>query len=172
MRSLLLHLSILAVVGAAVWRQPWPTWARLAATIVAIGLDLLIVAYRRRHFWRQNTRLEAELKARQTADRPSQPPPNGRFKVAEVFVIRARSLFCLPGEIVEGAVGRGQYVVEPQGIDAPVAGFDFLTRAERRDDVALTFRYHDEGQLKRWQALQLVGRTLVLRGDRSSVRDG
>lgn len=158
MRGLVVHLGILMVVIATVWVQGWPIWVRALATVVAIALDLAIVAYRRRHIWHENTRLEAEMKARAMAG-PS-PPPMGRFKVAFTHVLRSRSMYCLIGEIVEGAVGRGQQVVEPPGIGTVDA-----IEATTSGDIVLGFRYRDAEQLQRWQALELVGRTLVLRSD-------
>jgi hypothetical protein len=158
-RGLVVHLGILTIVIVAVWVQGWPILVRTLATVVAIALDLAIVAYRRRHIWGENTRLEAAMKARAMAGL-SPPPPMGRFKVAFTHLLRSRSMYCLIGEIVEGAVGRGQQVVEPPGIGTVDA-----IEATTSGDIVLGFRYHDAEQLQRWQALELVGRTLVLRSD-------
>ena len=87
-----------------------------------------------------------------------------RFQVYETFLLQSRGLFVAHGNVLDGAVRRGQRVVAPPGIDVPVDAVEFvlLSATEGRENVALCFCYRDVEQLAQWQSLQLAGQILEL----------
>ncbi|MGH8622639.1 MAG: hypothetical protein ACRET3_10910 [Burkholderiales bacterium] len=96
-----------------------------------------------------------------------------RFLVEDVFRLTSRGIFVVHGRILEGTVRRGQRVQAPPGLDAPVDAIEvvLLSVNEGRENPALTFKYRDESQVARWQALGLVGQTLVLEDGEAAVQD-
>ena len=94
-----------------------------------------------------------------------------REVVKNTVRLSSRGVFVVHGRIIDGTISRGQRVHRPPGLDAPVAGVEFvlLSASEGRENPALTFKYRDEAQLARGQALDLMGQTLELEdGDVSS----
>jgi len=93
-----------------------------------------------------------------------------RFRVQDTFEIASRQIFVAHGEILAGTLRRGQHVVAPLGLSAPVDAIEsvLLSGTEGRANVALCFRYRDRGELAQWQSLALTGRTLEL----TDARDG
>ena len=89
---------------------------------------------------------------------------SARFRVADTFDVRVRSLFVAHGQIVTGAIRVGQRVISPAGLEAPVAAIEvvLLSATEGRENPALGFKYRDDAELARWQGLGLAGQTLEL----------
>ena len=87
-----------------------------------------------------------------------------RFYVEATFRLPGRELFVAHGRILDGAVRNGQRVVAPTGLDARVDAVEFalISAADRRENVALCFRYGSEQELARWQELALAGQILEL----------
>jgi translation elongation factor EF-Tu-like GTPase len=87
-----------------------------------------------------------------------------RFQVEDTFRSETRGLFVAHGRILDGTVRRGQRVVAPPGLPAPVDTVEFvlLSASEGRENVALCFRYRDDEQLAQWQSLGLAGQILEL----------
>ena len=87
-----------------------------------------------------------------------------RFQVEDTFEIASRGIFVAHGTILVGTVCRGQRVVVPSGLNAPVDAVEsvLLSATERRENVALCFRYHGDEELAQWQSLSLAGRILEL----------
>jgi len=87
-----------------------------------------------------------------------------RFLVEDTFQLSRLGIFVVHGRILDGTVRPGQRVRTPPGLDAPVDRVEFvlLSASEGRENPALTFKYRDEAQLARWQALPLAGQTLEL----------
>jgi len=87
-----------------------------------------------------------------------------RFLVEDTFRLSSRGVFVVHGRIVEGTIRVGQRVRAPWQLDAPVHSVEFvlLSASEGRENPALVFKYSDEAQLARWQALPLTGETLEL----------
>ena len=87
-----------------------------------------------------------------------------RFQVEQTFQLQSRRLFVARGNILDGAVQRGQRVVAPSGIDVPVDSVEFvsLSATKNREAVALCFRYRDDDQLAQWRSLSLAGQILEL----------
>ena len=91
---------------------------------------------------------------------------SARFLVEDTFTVPSRHLFVVYGQVVDGAVRAGHVVERPGGLEAPVRAVEFvlLSAGERRENPALGFEYRDEGELTRWQALELPGKVLELSG--------
>jgi len=87
-----------------------------------------------------------------------------RFVVEDTFRLSRLGIFVVHGRILDGTIRPGQRVRTPPGLDAPVDRVEFvlLSASEGRENPALTFKYRDEAQLARWQALPLAGQTLEL----------
>ena len=87
-----------------------------------------------------------------------------QFLVEETFHLDSRGVFVVHGRILEGTVRRGQRVRAPVELDAPVdeVGFVLLSATEGRENPSLAFKYRDQAQLARWQALGLTGKTIEL----------
>ncbi len=94
-----------------------------------------------------------------------------RFLVNATFNLSSRAVFVVHGQVLEGAVRRGQRVRAPEGLDAEVEQIEFvlISAQKGRENPALVFRYRDETQLARWQSLSLEGQTLVLEDGESGV---
>jgi translation elongation factor EF-Tu-like GTPase len=91
-----------------------------------------------------------------------------RFQVEDTFEIASRRIFVAHGKVLTGTVHRGQQVVVPSGLSAPVDAVEsvLLSATEGRENVALCFRYHGDEDLAQWQSLGLAGQTLELTDSR------
>ena len=87
-----------------------------------------------------------------------------RFFVERTFGLRGRPVFVACGHMVDGVVAPGQRVRAPAGLDVPVASVEGVHLGGGAGCLGLVFRYADEAQLARWQALGLAGATLELAG--------
>jgi translation elongation factor EF-Tu-like GTPase len=87
-----------------------------------------------------------------------------RFQVEDTFKIASRRVFVAHGKVLAGTVRRGQHVVVPPGLSAPVDAVEsvLLSATEGRANVALCFRYNTEEDLAQWRSLGLIGQTLEL----------
>ena len=87
-----------------------------------------------------------------------------RFQVEDTFDIASRGIFVAHGTILHGTVRPGQRVVVPSGLSAPVDAVEsgLLSATERRENVALCFRYRADEELARWQSVALAGQILEL----------
>jgi len=112
--------------------------------------------------WNESFFSAPQLK-RDSLDSYAFPMP-ARFLVEDTFRLSNRGVFVVHGRIVEGAIRPGQRVRAPSQLDAPVDGVEFvlLSASDGCENPALTFRYSDEAQLARWQALQLAGQIVEL----------
>ncbi|HET7464885.1 MAG TPA: hypothetical protein VFJ82_26820 [Longimicrobium sp.] len=95
----------------------------------------------------------------------AEPEAVARFRVTGSFSLPPpRSLFVVSGQVADGVVRRGQRVIEPAGIDAPVHGLEYLRLrpSSGTEERALTFVFPDPETLGRWKVLVQPGIELVL----------
>jgi hypothetical protein len=89
-------------------------------------------------------------------------PVPSTFRVRETFDLRSRSILMATGEIVDGVIRVGDRVIG-LGFTLRVSGIEMLTRSEGACDIALGFRYSDEGDLARLQQSAAPGTVAACR---------
>jgi hypothetical protein len=84
-----------------------------------------------------------------------------RFSVTHTFPILSRSLFFVLGDTMVGEVRIGMVVDAGTGFREAIHAVEFA-RTERREEVALGFRYRDAAELATWQSIAWDGMTLEI----------
>ncbi len=92
---------------------------------------------------------------------------SARFLAVGSFLLRARNLFVIVGDVVEGEVREGMRLALPlngsvsvTGVVSSVEFVDILH--EKRSYVGLAIAYEDSQELGFWQAMAISGETLSL----------
>jgi hypothetical protein len=91
---------------------------------------------------------------------------HARFLVSNTFVLTSRSLFFVLGDVVGGEVRTGMVVDAGAGFREVICAVE-LARTERREEVAMGFRYGDAGKLATWRAIPWKGLALVIPAERA-----